>query len=414
VAQNVLFFFGQLGHPAPGGSVRDEDRVEAKALRSFRLGGNYSVAHSIEIMRLAVNYQGQRTFEGGAPIGAVLHFMQQLGDTAGEIVATIAGGVQSGGAPKAINFQTRIIRDTIDAISFPYIFCLLESILVIRTACFRNIHLVRHRPDCQADTKLLRQSVTYILNLTYLTGVTCCKNQFHNLQIYLFFRIFASVGKTDNIIILNKTPFGEKSAVIHCLSAGRGRCALMVHSASRNAGFLQPLSVLECSVSENAKSSLAVASAFCDLYPLRGIRSCAGKNAISMFIAEVLFRALKEGFSDTGLFEWCIREILLLDSLESDYSNFHIRFLLDFISALGYSPSYEDLLPFLDAEGPTGAQSLAEAVKPVMDLPLAKSMLVPLSGSQRSAICSRLLRYLEFHLEYPIRIRSLGVLSELF
>jgi len=236
------------------------------------------------------------------------------------------------------------------------------------------------------------------------------------------------VDKADSIIILNKTPFGEKSAVVHCLSLDRGRCAFMVHSASRQAGFLQPLSILECSVSENSKSTLASISSFSDLYSLRGIRSSAGKNAISMFVAEVLFRALREGFSDRGLFDWCVQEILLLDSLQTDYSNFHIRFLLDFISALGYSPAYEDLLPFLDkdsgADGPghgslgsghgSPAPSLALAVKAILDVPFAESMLVPLSGSQRGAICSRLLRYLEFHLEYPVRIRSLGVLSELF
>ena len=46
------------------------------------------------------------------------------------------------------------------------------------------------------------------------------------------------------------------------------------------------------------------------------------------------------------------------------------------------------------------------------DLPTA--MLIPLSGRVRSEIASSIIRYLEFHTESTINIRSLQVLHELF
>ena len=41
-------------------------------------------------------------------------------------------------------------------------------------------------------------------------------------------------------------------------------------------------------------------------------------------------------------------------------------------------------------------------------------MLIPLSGADRNKIAEDILRYLEFHTESSINVRSLRVLHELF
>ena len=41
-------------------------------------------------------------------------------------------------------------------------------------------------------------------------------------------------------------------------------------------------------------------------------------------------------------------------------------------------------------------------------------MLIPLSGEVRNSLCEILIRYLEFHTEQPIRVKSLDVLRELY
>lgn len=209
----------------------------------------------------------------------------------------------------------------------------------------------------------------------------------------------------DRIIILNTTRFSERSLVLHCLSKNWGRRSFLVANAEKLMAFFQPLCILDCDIAENPRSQLYNASAFSDASPLVGIRSSYGKNAISMFMAEVLFRALKEGVEEPGLFEWCEKEILLLDALAGDYANFHIRFLLDFASALGFSPSYEALLPFLDTSAATAREFLERDA--------ADAMLIPVSGAQRSELCARLLKYLECHLEATLNIRSLAVLQEI-
>lgn len=210
----------------------------------------------------------------------------------------------------------------------------------------------------------------------------------------------------DEIIILHYTRFQEKSIILHTLSSDKGRCSLMVRNASRDMAFFQPLNILECELTANPHSSLSNAKDFHDAAALLGIRTSAGKNAISMFMAEMVYRAVKEGCEEPGLYEWLKGEILLLNAMESDFANFHLRFLLDFASAMGFCPSYESMLPF------TGEYT--SAVMDMAGCDFAAAMLVKLTGSQRSAICARLLKFLEFHLESPLHIRSLSVLAELF
>ena len=214
------------------------------------------------------------------------------------------------------------------------------------------------------------------------------------------------MSEEDEIIVLHYTVCGDNTLVLHVLSRNDGRCALLVRGAGKNISFFQPLNILECMVSANPKSSLSAASKFHSRKALNGLRSSYGKGAISMFLAEVLYRSIREGMKDDGLYDWCIQEILLLDSLEGDFANFHIRFLLDYAAASGFGADYDKLLPFMEED----AADIAKFLR----CSWAEAMFIPLKGGQRSTICRKLIRYLEFHLEVPLNIRSLSVLGELF
>ena len=118
------------------------------------------------------------------------------------------------------------------------------------------------------------------------------------------------------------------------------------------------------------------------------------------------YRTIKDGAQEDGLFDWCVRQILTLDALQADFSNYHIYFLLEFCIALGFRPEATDMIPFTGEYQPFVEQFMRS------DLPTA--MLIPLSGRARSEIASSIIRYLEFHTESTINIRSLQVLHELF
>ena len=101
-----------------------------------------------------------------------------------------------------------------------------------------------------------------------------------------------------------------------------------------------------------------------------------------------------------------MKTILLLDAIQTDFSNFHIRFLLELAVELGFSPQTSHLEPFVRENFPI--------VERFMTGSFAESMLIPLNGAVRNDLSEQILRYIEFHTESALNVNSLKVLHELF
>ena len=213
--------------------------------------------------------------------------------------------------------------------------------------------------------------------------------------------------QNTELIVLHTTKFGENSLVVHTLSRDYGRRSFLVRGAGKKAMSLYlPLNILEADIVESSKSNLFTAKNVILRHPLIGIRNDVFKNSMTMFMSEVLYRVVKDGTYEEGLYEWCEKTILLLDAMHSDFSNYHIRFLLELTIALGFSPESRDLRPFVGDH--------YQVVENFMQSPLAESMLIPLNGTIRNEIAEEILRYIEFHTESALNINSLRVLRELF
>ena len=221
--------------------------------------------------------------------------------------------------------------------------------------------------------------------------------------------------KTNNteMIVLHTTKTGESAMVLHTLSRDYGRKSFIIKglgsSRSRKncaASLLLPMSIIEAEVVESDMSSLYSARALTSAVPLVGLRNDFYKNTITLFLSEVLFKTLKEGMNEEGLYDWCRQSILILNEMQSDFANFHLRFLLELTVALGFSPAPQDICPFIPEHQPV--------ILKLMQSQLAESMLIPLSGKARNEIADGLIRYIEYHIESPLNINSLKVLREIF
>ena len=214
--------------------------------------------------------------------------------------------------------------------------------------------------------------------------------------------------KVTELIILHTTKSGDDAIVIHTLSKEYGRRGFLVRGAGKKSvtAHLQPLSIIEAEIHESTKSRLFIARNLTSRHALNGIRTNLYKNSMTMFMSEVLFRVMKEGVYEQGMYEWCERSILMLDAIQTDFSNFHIRFLLELAVQLGFRPETTDLMPFVGDHYPI--------IEKFMALPFAESMLIPLNGPLRNEIAEEILRYIEFHTDSAVNINSLKVLRELF
>ena len=209
------------------------------------------------------------------------------------------------------------------------------------------------------------------------------------------------------LIVLHTTKFGENSIVVHTLSRDYGRRSFLVRGVGKKSmSLFLPLNILEADIAESSKSTLFTARNLSSACSLTGIRNNILKNTMTMFMSEVLYRTIKEGAWEQDLYQWCRKSILTLDAIQSDFSNFHIRFLLELAVTLGFRPESRDLLPFVgDHDG---------TIKDFMQMSFAESMLIPLNGVTRNEIAEEILRYIEFHTESSVNVNSLKVLREIF
>lgn len=212
---------------------------------------------------------------------------------------------------------------------------------------------------------------------------------------------------SSELIILASTKIGEKTVVLHCLSPEWGRRSFICTvSRTTPMSLFLPLNILNGEVHENVKSDLWRVNSLTAAHPLSGIRGNIFKNTMTLFMSEVLYRTIKDGANEDGLFEWCRKSILTLDALENDFANYHLRFLLELAGALGFRPDMEDIAPF--------AGDRFREINDLLSLGFAESMLLPLNGESRNEIAGILVKYLSYHTESAITVRSLPVLRELY
>lgn len=210
-----------------------------------------------------------------------------------------------------------------------------------------------------------------------------------------------------SLIILAVTKVGEKNLVLHCLTPEWGRRSFITSVGKGKAmAMYQPLSILDAEVIENPRSSLWRLRSATAVHPLHGIRSSIPKNSMTLFMSEVLYRTIKDEAREEGLYEWLVKSILTLDALDTDFSNFHLRWLLEFAGALGFSPTVGDIAPF--------AGEHLRSIENLLSSSFSECLLLPLSGTSRNEIAELLLQYIGHHAETRIDVRSLKVLRELF
>lgn len=209
------------------------------------------------------------------------------------------------------------------------------------------------------------------------------------------------------LIILNHTKFGENSIVLHTLSSEYGRRGFLVKVSPKTAmALFLPLNILQAEVTENPKANLWYARNFVCITPLNGIRGNIHKNTMTLFMSEVLYRVVKDQTNEDGLADWLKGQILTLDALQSDFANFHLMFLLNLCAALGFDPDAAGLAPFVDNN--------LQSVEALLSLPFTEALLLPLTGADRNAIAESILKYIEYHTESAVNVRSLAVLREIY
>lgn len=148
-------------------------------------------------------------------------------------------------------------------------------------------------------------------------------------------------------IVLHTTKYNDKSNIIHIYTETGGLMSFLVpiprsRKATVKSVLFQPLSLIEFEAEIRPKAGLHPVKEAKMWYLFHTLPYDPYKSAIALFLAEFLFRALKEETENKPLFAYLSHSIQWLDACESSFANFHLVFLMRLSRFLGLYPNTED------------------------------------------------------------------------
>ncbi len=235
-----------------------------------------------------------------------------------------------------------------------------------------------------------------------------------------------------NGIVLHVLRYSDKNSIAHILTDKRGRMSFMLPQGAtkgarmRNAMFM-PLSIIEFEAKVLPGRDLHTFRDARSIASLSKLYSDPSKNAIALFISELLTRSIQESEENMPLFRFIEASILILNEMEAGIANFHIWFLYNLGAFLGIQPdveSYREGYWFDMANGiftcerPLHTHLLSPKDAPVILL-LARMTSRNLhhfrfSRTQRGEILDIALNYYRLHNSMLGTLRSPDILKQLF
>ncbi len=233
-------------------------------------------------------------------------------------------------------------------------------------------------------------------------------------------------------VVLGTVKYGDNAVVAQLLTDVGGRRSYIVQGvrSARGRGsklaLLQPLFGLEF---EGLAPTRGELHRFRELHSgitLHQTPFDIHRSTIALFIAEVLYRLVKESEPNEQLFDFVWGSIEALDELDEGVANFHLWFLSNLSRFLGFSPtnnfvkgalfdikegSYTLTAPshklYLTAEN-------AEILRDMTECDVRHLGEIGLNRHQRVAFLESLMSYYGYHLESIHSLHSTAVLMELF
>lgn len=148
---------------------------------------------------------------------------------------------------------------------------------------------------------------------------------------------------TTKGIVIHHFKYAEKSVIAKIYTEKFGLLSFILNGVrnakSKNkAVYLQPLSLVEINFFYKEKKGLQPIKDIRLAVPYASIPFNINKSTIAFFIAEILYKSIKEEESNSKLFEFLYHAFQFLDLQDTNYSNFHLIFLAQFSKHLGFFP----------------------------------------------------------------------------
>lgn len=233
-------------------------------------------------------------------------------------------------------------------------------------------------------------------------------------------------------IVLHSLKYGESRLIVDMFTSRHGRLSFIVaipksaHSKMKKQ-FFQPLTLLEIECDARPRLQLQKLHDVRLAHPFSSIPFHPDKLAISLFISEFLYYALRGEQQNVPLFEYVTNSIQWLDGQSASFANFHLVFLMRLSRFLGFYPNLDDYQPgdwfdlresvfctmpplHRDVLTPSEADKLQLMMR--MDYPTMH--LFRLTHQERDRLLEVAVTYYRLHLPFFPELKSFVVLQEIY
>lgn len=234
-------------------------------------------------------------------------------------------------------------------------------------------------------------------------------------------------------IVLHTIKYNDTSSIVEMYTDVYGRASFLIpvsrsRKSSVRSTIFQPLSVIEFETNIQAKSSLSRIREAKSHIPYRNIPYDPYKSAITLFLAEFLYRAVREESENRPLFAYILHSVSWLDESNGSFSNFHLVFLMRLSRFLGLYPNLDDyhegayfdlINGSFTSVKPLSHRSFivpeeAARLNMLMRMNYDTMHLFGMTRQERSRCLAIINDYYRLHIPGFPELKSLSVLQELF
>jgi len=231
-------------------------------------------------------------------------------------------------------------------------------------------------------------------------------------------------------IVLHSVKYSESSLVVKAYTEEFGLQSYMLKGVrspkSRiRAVLFQPLTLLDMVVYRKEKSTIHSVREVRLASPYVSIHTDIRKSSISLFLAELVYKSIREEEPNPNMFDFLWHSLLLLDATTGRLASFHLVFALKLSRHLGFQPQSNrseynrffhfregSFLPVFNSSDECLDATESSWFFQLMNAELNQVSLLDIPAGIRKLLLEKILHYYRLHLPGLKEIRSHEVLHE--
>ncbi|MDR0907531.1 MAG: DNA repair protein RecO [Rikenellaceae bacterium] len=232
-------------------------------------------------------------------------------------------------------------------------------------------------------------------------------------------------------VVLHTIKYGDSARVAYLLTDVGGRQSYMVQGVKSGRGgnkaaLLQPMFIVEFEGLTSPRAEMHRIREMRAAVSLQTIPFDVRNSTVALFMAETLYRLVREVETNSPLFDFVRGAVEALDGMTEGVANFHLWFIVTLARHLGFAPGNEYtagswfdvregvFTRVMPLHGMVFSPENSRLLGRLVDTPAEDIASIPLNRTARVDFLGSMLTYLGYHLDGVRDIRSVEILKEVF